>query len=332
MILIGSDHMKNARIIGTGHYVPDNIITNDDLAKIVDTNDEWIVTRSGIKERRISNGETNTDLATKAALMAMEDAGIKAEELDLIIVATVTADSFTPSASCMVQSRIGAVNAAAFDINAACTGFIYGISVAQQFIRNGQFKNALIIGAEVLSKIVNWEDRSTCVLFGDGAGAAILADSEEEGILGIHIAAEGQKGHVLKCDSIPVRNPYVSQVEEKLEGFVQMEGKEVFKFATKVIGDSVERLLESSGLSKEDIDYIIPHQANIRIIDFAAKRLGMDISKFYTNIDRYGNTSSASIGIALDEMNKKGMLKPGNNIILVGFGGGLTYGSILIKW
>lgn len=324
--------MKNAKIIGTGHYVPDNIITNDDLAKIVDTNDEWIVTRSGIRERRISNGETNTDLATKAALMAMEDAGVKPEELDLIIVATVTADSFTPSASCKVQSRIGAVNAAAFDINAACTGFIYGISVAQQFIRTGQFKKALIVGAEVLSKIVNWEDRSTCVLFGDGAGAAILADSEDAGILGIHIAAEGQKGHVLKCDSIPVRNPYVPKGEGTLESFVHMEGKEVFKFATKVIGDSVERLLEGSGLSKEDIDYIVPHQANFRIIDFAAKRLGMDISKFYTNLDRYGNTSSASIGIALDEMNKKGMLKPGNKIILVGFGGGLTYGSILIEW
>jgi 3-oxoacyl-[acyl-carrier-protein] synthase-3 len=324
--------MTEVKILGTGHYAPNNIVTNHDLAKIVDTSDEWIVSRTGIKERRISTGEDSSELATKAALEALENSNVSAEDLDLIIVTTITPDNFTPSTACMVQGNIGAVKAAAFDLNAACTGFVYGMSVGSQFIKSGAYKKVLIIGVEVLSKIVNWEDRNTCVLFGDGAGAVVLGESDKSGVLNFHLASEGKKGKVLSCPSVKLNNPYLTDEVIETKSYLYMEGREVFKFATTVIGDSIDTLLKEAGIAKEDIKYIVPHQANLRIIDYAAKRLGMDKEKFYTNLDRYGNTSGASIPIALDEMNKKGLLKPSDKIVLVGFGGGLTYGSVLIQW
>jgi 3-oxoacyl-[acyl-carrier-protein] synthase III len=323
------------RIKGTGSYAPENIVTNDDLAKLVDTSDEWIVTRTGIKERRISKGEDTSVLATKASIKALENAGVSPKELDLIILATITPDMHTPAAACMVQKNLGAVNASAFDINAACSGFIYGMNVGAQFIKTGTYKNVLVVGSEVLSKIVNWEDRNTCVLFGDGAGAVVLGPSETKGIISISTGAEGDKGECLECAAVAVKNPYSDisgeEADEK-RSFVVMEGREVFKFATRVIVDSTEQLLKESGLKAEDIDYIIPHQANLRIIDFASRKLNINMDRFYVNLERYGNTSSASIPIALDEMNKKGMLKLGNKLIFVGFGGGLTYGAALVEW
>lgn len=328
--------MRQVKILGTGHYVPENIVTNDDLAKLVDTSDEWIVTRTGIKERRITSGEDTSELAAKAAIKALEDAKVSPDDLDLIIVATITADKFTPSTACMVQSIIGAGKAVAFDVNAACTGFIYGISIGSQFIKSGQYEKVLVIGAEVLSKIVNWEDRNTCVLFGDGAGAAVLGPAAEGGILNIHLGADGSKGKVLDCHSVALNNPYIKKdsadAGDKKDSYLAMEGREVFRFATTVIGESIEELLKETNITKADIAYIVPHQANMRIIDYASKRLDIDVSKFYVNLDKYGNTSSASIPIALDEMNKNELLKPGDKIVLVGFGGGLTYGSVLVEW
>jgi 3-oxoacyl-[acyl-carrier-protein] synthase-3 len=324
--------LTQVKILGTGHYAPENIVTNDDLAKIVDTSDEWITSRSGIKERRISINENTSDLASKAALDVLKNANISAEEIDLIIVTTMTPDNFTPSTACMVQGNIGATKAAAFDLSAACTGFVYGMSVGSQFIKSGAYKKVLVIGAEVISKIINWKDRNTCVLFGDGAGAVLLGESSDIGVANFHLASDGTKSKVLSCPSVPLNNPYMTESPLEIESYMYMEGREVFKFATTVIGESIDTLLKEAGMSKDDIKYIVPHQANSRIIEFAAKRLGIEKEKFYLNLDRYGNTSGASIPIALDEMNKKGLLQKGDKIILVGFGGGLTYGSILIQW
>jgi 3-oxoacyl-[acyl-carrier-protein] synthase III len=330
-----------ACIKGTGSYAPDNIVTNDDLTKLVETSDEWIVSRTGIKERRISNGENTSHIATKAAIKALEDAKVDPTEIDMIILATITPDMHTPAAACMVQKNLGAVNASAFDLNAACSGFIYGINVGAQFIKTGTYKNVLVIGAEVLSKIVNWEDRNTCVLFGDGAGAVVLGASDKAGLISMTMGAEGDKGECLECAAVPVHNPYSdteeglssnTAIENEKSGLIRMEGKEVFKFATRIIVDSTLKLLQESGLTADDIDFIIPHQANLRIIDFASRKLNIELDRFYVNLDKYGNTSSASIPIALDEMNRKGMLKRGNKLIFVGFGGGLTYGAALVEW
>ncbi|MBU3206144.1 ketoacyl-ACP synthase III [Clostridium algidicarnis] len=324
--------MSEVKIIGTGSYMPKGITTNDDLSKWVDTSDEWISSRTGIKERRLSIGENTSELASKAAIKALENANMKAEDIELIIVATITGDSFTPSTACIVQENIGAFNAVAFDISAACSGFIFGLNTSYQFIKGGQMKNALVIGAEVLSKIVDFKDRNTCVLFGDGAGAAILKASKEQGILYNYIGSDGINGkESLNCPAVQVSNPY-TKIEKKEESFITMNGKEVFRFAVKIIPKSIEKILEDTNNSLDDIKYIIPHQANLRIVEFAAKKLKVDIEKFYVNLDKYGNTSSASIPIALDEMNRKGLLKKGDKIILVGFGGGLTWGSTLIQW
>lgn len=324
--------MSEVKIIGTGSYMPKGITTNDDLSRWVETSDEWISSRTGIKERRLSIGENTSELASKAAIKALENANMKPEDIELIIVATITGDSFTPSTACMVQENIGAFNAVAFDISAACSGFIFGLNTSCQFIKAGQMKNALVIGSEVLSKIVDFKDRNTCVLFGDGAGAAILKASKEQGILYNYIGSDGINGkESLNCTAVQVRNPY-TKIEKKEESFITMNGKEVFRFAVKIIPKSIEKILEDTNNSLDDIKYIIPHQANLRIVEFAAKKLKVDIEKFYVNLDKYGNTSSASIPIALDEMNRKGLLKKGDKIILVGFGGGLTWGSTLIKW
>ncbi|MDT8716256.1 ketoacyl-ACP synthase III [Clostridium sp. 19966] len=325
--------MKEAIILGTGRYVPERIVTNDDLSKIVDTSDEWISSRTGIKERRVSTKESNAEMAYYAALQALKEADINNEDLELIIVATITPDTYTPSTACIVQKLLEAHRAVAFDVNAACSGFIYSLSIAKQFISAGIYKNALIIGSELLSKIVDWSDRNTCVLFGDGAGAAVLGSSEKKGIYDVILGADGSKGDSLICDAIPLSNAFTDEAKEVNKGsFVKMEGREVFKFATSKIIESIQILLEKYSVSIEEIAYIIPHQANYRIIDFAAKKLNVDISKFYIDLDKYGNTSSASIPIALDEMNKKSMLKKNDKIIMVGFGGGLTYGATLVEW
>lgn len=325
--------MREVFIRGTGRYVPENIVTNDDLAKIVDTSDEWITSRTGIRERRVSTGENTSDIASIAAKNALEDAGVSVEDVDLIIVATVTPDMFTPATACIVQSKIGAKKAAAFDINAACSGFIYGINVAAQFVKSGVYNNVLVIGAETLSKIINWQDRNTCVLFGDGAGAVLVSSSTERGIGSILIASDGSKGDVLQSAALPLNNPY-SREDSKYAGHhgIVMEGREVFKFATGVIVESIEEILKKEDLTMQDIKYVVPHQANLRIIDYAARKLSAEPDKFYINVDKYGNTSSASIPIALDEINKKGLLSKGDKIIIVGFGGGLTYGAALLQW
>ncbi|KEI02761.1 beta-ketoacyl-ACP synthase III [Clostridium botulinum] len=323
--------MYNVKIISTGKYIPNNIVTNDDISKFVDTNDKWISERTGIKERRISTGENTSDMAIKAAIAALEKFSIKASDLDLIIVATCTPDSFVPSTACIVQDKLGASKATCFDVSAACTGFIYALGVASQFIKTGQVKNALVIGAETLSKMLNWEDRTTCILFADGAGAAIVERSEEVGLISQYTGSDGTGGKALKCDALPVRNPYC-KVDDNFKDTLSMEGREVFKFAVNAMIESVNKVLENTEYNLQDIDYIVPHQANIRIIEFVSKKLKIPQDKFYVNLDKYGNTSGASIPIALDEMNKKGMFKKGDKIILVGFGGGLTFGAHLIQW
>lgn len=326
--------MNKVQVIGTGSYVPTKVVSNHDLSCIVDTSDEWISSRTGIKERRISEGENTGDMASKAALKAIENAGIKVEDIDLIIVGTATPDSFIPSTACIVQGNIKAVNATCFDISAACSGFIYGLDIATQFIRSGGCSTVLVIGAETLSKIINWEDRNTCVLFGDGAAAAILKTSDVEGVLSIFRGSDGSKGNALTSDAISVKNPYVSKeyLDKQLDATIKMDGREIFKFAVKIIAQGVEKLLEDANCSIDDIKYIVPHQANVRIIESAAKKLGINEEKFYLNLDKFGNTSAASVGIALDDMLEKNLIQRGDKILLIGFGGGLTYGGLIIQW
>ncbi|WP_446898109.1 beta-ketoacyl-ACP synthase III [Clostridium sp. LBM24168] len=323
--------MNRVEIIGTGSYLPDNIITNDDLSEIVDTNNEWIKSRTGIEQRRISKGENTSDIATKAAFKAIEDANISVDQIDFIIVATATPDSFLPSTACIVQKNINAVNAACFDVSAACSGYIYAMDIATQFIRSGRAETILIIGAETLSKILDWKDRSTCILFGDGASAAILKKGRRDSILAINTGADGRLGHFLTCAAVPVDNPYVVNKPQLIKSIVKMDGKEIFRFAVKIMEKSLNKLLRESGSSINEIEFIIPHQANYRIIEAASKRLNIPLDKFYVDLDRYGNTSAASIGIAFDEARKNRLVKSGDRIVLIGFGGGLTYGGIVIE-
>lgn len=323
--------MSNVKIVGTGSYVPQNVVTNDDLTKIVDTNDEWISSRTGIKQRRITIDENTSDLAYKAALKALQNSNEKVEDIDLIICATSSPDFLTPSTACIIQSKLGAKNAVAFDISAACTGLIYGMIIAQQFIKTKMHNTVLVIGSETLSKILNWKDRSTCVLFGDGASAVILKSSEEENsFLSTHWEADGTKWNYLQCPSSKIIDIYSPQYES--QNFISMLGSDVFKFAVKSFIKGVKTVLDKSNCSKDDIKYIIPHQANMRIINYAAKVLKMPMDKFYTNLDKYGNTSAASIGIALDEVVDKGLLNKGDKLILVAFGAGMTSGAILLEW
>lgn len=318
---------------GFGANVPKLRVSNYDLSKLVDTSDQWIVERTGIKERRISEGEDTSEIAIKAANQALERANVKGEDIDLIIVATITPDMCTPSVACLVQKSIKAKNAIAFDINAACSGFIYALQIAHSMMENNnKLNNALVIGAEVLSKIVNWTDRSTCVLFGDGAGATVLSkdDVDEKFKTIFYSKSVGEKGDALMAPGFSVDNPFVKDKKIKKHG-VDMNGQAVFKFASLAMAKAIKKLLQDSKLTIDDIDYIVPHQANERIIDFTAKRLKIDTNKMFVNLDKYGNTSSASIPIALNEMYEKGMLKRHQKLILVGFGGGLTYGAALIE-
>ncbi|SHH09112.1 beta-ketoacyl-ACP synthase III [Tepidibacter thalassicus] len=326
--------LKRAGIIGLGSCVPEKVLTNFDLEKMVDTSDEWIVTRTGIKKRRVADENTATsDLATIAAQKAIKSAGISAEEIDLIIVATVTPDMAFPSTACIIQKNIGAVNAATFDLEAGCSGFIYAMSVGKNFIETGMYKKVLIIGAETLSKILDWKDRNTCVLFGDGAGAAVLGEvKENEGILSTTLGADGAGGECLNMPAGGSRMPAsIDTVENRLH-YIKMAGSDVFKFAVRIMPKASKEALELAGLGLEDIDYLVPHQANIRIIEAAAKRLKVDMDKVYVNLDEYGNMSAASIPVALDEAYRKEKIKKGDNVVLVGFGAGLTWGSAVIKW
>ncbi len=318
-----------ARIAGIGAYVPETIVTNDDLTKIVETSDEWISSRTGIRERRISVKEETSDLAAEAARQALEAAGVRPEELDLIILGTSSPDCNYPSGACEVQAKIGAVNAAAFDVSAACSGFIFAMNIVQAFFKSEIYQTALIIGAETLSKVVNWDDRSTCVLFGDGAGAAVLKN-EKSGIIDMLMGSDGTKGEALKCTSRSLGN-FLTGTKPEL-GFMTMDGQEVFRFAVKRVPESIESLMKRNQVVKEDIQYYVLHQANERIVEAVARRLKEPMDKFPMTIEKYGNTSTASIPLLLDDMVKKGMLKDGDKIILSGFGAGMTWGAVLLEW
>ena len=323
--------MKTSRVIGTGSYVPDRIVTNDDLAKIVETNDEWIVTRTGIHERRVAaDVETGTSyMAAEAAKRALADAGVGAEELDIIILGTSSPDNCFPGGACEVQGVIGAHRAVAFDLSAACSGFVFAFNTMQAFIQAGVYKTGLVIGADCLSKLTDWTDRSTCVLFGDGAGAAVVR-AEETGLVHMMMGADGTKGSVLSCVS-RTGGSFLNGKTPEI-GYMFMDGQEVFRFAVKKVPECVRQLLDETGTDIEDIKYFVLHQANYRIFESVAKRLKQPMEKFPMNIDRYGNTSGASVPLMLDELNREGKLNRGDKIILAGFGGGLTWGAALLEW
>ena len=326
---------KSIIIAGTGSYVPSKVVTNDDIAKIVDTSDEWIFERSGIRRRHFSENESASDMAVKAAKNAIEDAGINVQDIDLVIVTTVTPDMMFPSTACLLQAKLGIRNnIPCFDLEAACTGFVYGMEVATSMMQSGKYKNALVVSTERLSPILNWEDRTTCFLFGDGSGAAILSygDKEGEGIIGNVLGADGSSTAVLKLPAGGSLLPTSAQtVADKLH-FLQMNGKEVFKNAVRIMEEKALDVLDMCEVSPDEITLLIPHQANIRIIETVAKRIKIPREKVYVNIEEYGNTSSASIPIALNEALKEGRIKSGDYVLLVAFGAGLTWGATLIKW
>lgn len=325
--------MYFSKITATGAYVPEGVITNNDLSKIVDTNDEWIVSRSGIKNRHfaMTEDENTSDIAAKACDMIIKKGGISPEEIDLLIVATVSADYCTPSTACLVQAKVGAKNAVAFDIGAACSGFIFGLSVADKYIQSGMIKNAVIIGAEVLSKYLDFTDRGTCVLFGDGAAGVLLQRSDKRGIIAEEIGSDGFKGHALTGGYAPVKNAF-SSCDGNANRALKMDGRAIFDFATRQVPKSVESLLKKSEMDRDNIDFVIAHQANSRIVQIISKKLKIPMDKFYLNMYEYGNTSSASIPIALNEMMEKGLIKENSVGLLTGFGAGLTWGSMLIKF
>ena len=321
-------------IIGTGRHVPEKVLSNQVLEQMVDTSHDWIVSRTGIEERRIAAAEEATsDLALKAAQKALAKAGITAEMLDLILVATITPDMAFPSTACIVQDKLGAKKAAAFDLSAACSGFIYGLSTASQFIATGTYKYALVIGAECLSKIVDYTDRNTCVLFGDGAGAAVLGRVPEgRGFQSFELGADGSGGHLLNVESGGSRLPITADNVNDRRRYLYMAGPEVFKFAVRIMNMASEEALRKASMNKEQIDLLVPHQANIRIVQFALERLHLPKEKCVINLSKYGNMSSASIPVALAEADEEGRIKEGDRLLLVGFGGGLTWGASVVIW
>jgi 3-oxoacyl-[acyl-carrier-protein] synthase-3 len=327
--------MTRAKIIGIGSYTPERVLTNSDLEKIVDTSDEWIITRTGITERRIAaDDEDTSDMCVHAANRSMEKAGIAATDIDLIIAGTVTPDYRLPSLSCMIQKKLGASNAATMDIAAACAGFIHGLSVAQAYIASGVYKTVMVFGAEKLSSITNYKDRNTCVLFGDAAGAAILSESDDDsGILSTYLKSDGNLDRLLYIQAGGTHTPIGDNGDFRHEDTcLVMHGNEVFKHAVRHMGDAATRVVEDAGLTSDNIDLLVPHQANIRIIRATAKRLGLPWEKVYMNIEKYGNTSAASVPLALDHAISEGRIKKGDNIISVAFGGGLTWGAVAIRW
>ncbi len=322
------------KILSVSHYAPENKLTNFDLEKIVETSDEWITERTGIKERRIAEpGIATSDLAKEASLRALKKAGVKPEEIDGIMVATATPDTFVVSTACTLQTKIGAKKAFAFDLWAACPGFIYGLKLAKGLINGENIRYILLVGAETLSRFLDWEDRTTCVLFGDGAGAFVIGNkSEEEGIIDVYLGADGSLKDLLIMPGGGSLKPCSYEIIEKRECYIKMKGREVFKNAVLKMQEAVDIILERNNIKPEQIDYFIPHQANIRIIEALRERLKMPKEKVYVNIDRYGNTSSASIPIALSEMDEKGLLKKGTLLLLAAFGAGFTWGSAIIRW
>ena len=322
--------MSFSEILSFGMYAPDNSITNDELSGIVDTSDEWITSRTGIKRRHISLGENTSDLCIKAAENALINAQISPEDIQLIIVATMSPDYSTPSTACIVQGKLGCNNAFAFDVSAACSGFIYAMCVADKFIKAGSCENALVIGAEVTSKITDWTDRGTCVLFGDGAGAAVLKSSEKKGIIAEDIHSDGRDAMKLTAMQRGVNNYFLNS-DKKDNPYIYMDGRAIFNFATKKVPLTINKVLENAKLNIDDIKYIVPHQANLRIIDVVARKMDIDINKFYLNLDEFGNTSAASIPMAISSLYKEGKIKKGDKLLLTGFGGGLTWASIIIE-
>jgi len=331
--LFKEGNMVYSKIISTGSYVPQRIVKNGEISEMVETNDEWITSRTGIKQRRISSGEKTYQIAAKAAIEAIKNAGIGKEEIDMIILATITPDFFMPSTANLVQAELGLDDIPSFDITAGCTGFVYGLQVADQFIKSKQSKTIMVIGVEVLSKVIDWSDRNTCVLFGDGAGAVILKSSNQEGIICTYTGSQGDLRKSLTLPAVPLKNPFLQlQNNNGKPSTISMNGKEVFQFAIRIMIKSINQVLNKSNLFLDDIDYIIPHQANIRIIDHVARELKIEREKFIINLDRFGNTSSASIPLALDEAHKKKIFRIGNRVIMVAFGGGLTWGAALSNW
>jgi 3-oxoacyl-[acyl-carrier-protein] synthase-3 len=317
----------HSRIVGTGSYLPARVMTNADLERMVDTSDEWIFTRTGIRRRHIAaDGEHTSDLALKAARRALEAAGLTPRDIGMVVVATTTPDMVFPSTACILQSKLGIHNCPAFDVQAVCSGFVYGLAAADQFMKSGQYDYILVVGAEIYSRILDWKDRSTCVLFGDGAGAVVLKKSTKPGILSSHLHADGSYAGAL---SVPG-----TVCGGKVSGrpLLQMEGSVVFKFAVKVLGEVAEEALAANHLRKSDIDWLIPHQANIRIIHATARKLGMSMEKVVTTVDRHANTSAASVPLALDEAVRDGRIRAGQHVLLEGVGGGFTWGAVLVKW
>ncbi len=323
------------KITGTGSALPREQVSNIKIMDWVETSDEWIKERTGIANRHVSTGETVATLAADACKKALEMAGVEANEVDAILLATCSPEWLLPCAACQVQDMIGAENAVAFDINAACSGFLFGLTTAQAYIASGMYKKILVVGSEVLSKIMNWEDRSSCILFGDGAGAALVEavdNSDASGMISFAQGSDGAKGMVLSCRERLIKNPLYTESDEEEDFFVHMDGQAVYRFATRQVPDCIKEALDKVEMTVEDIDLFVLHQANARIIEAAAKRLHADISKFPMNLERTGNMSSATIPVLLDELNRDGKLKRGDKLVLSGFGAGLTYGACVISW
>lgn len=325
---------KSAGIKGLGHAVPPRVVTNQEMEQIVDTSAEWIETRTGIRERRIAEAEVcSSDLGLEAGRRALEDAGLAPEEIDLVIVATLTPDTFMPATACIVQEKLGCTRAGAFDLAVACSGFVYALAVADQMVRTGTMKNVLVIGADTLSRVTNFADRSTCVLFGDGAGAVVVGEVEDgEGILSFDLGADGSGGDLLIIPGGGGKKPGSRHALTREECCIQMEGKPVYRFAVQAIGDTALAAVDRAGLKPEEVALFIPHQANSRIIEGAARRLGVPMERVFVNVERYGNTSNASIPIALYEARQAGRMKKGDVVVVVGFGGGLAWASAVLRW
>lgn len=325
--------LRNAGIIGIGSAVPEKVLANADLEKLVDTSDEWIRTMTGIRERRIAaDDEATSDFAIKAAKLALVRAGLEPKDIDLIIVATITGDMLFPATASIVQNAIGA-NCPAFDLSAGCSGWVYSLAVANGFIRSGMYDKVLVIGADLLTRITNWTDRGTCILFGDGAGAAVVAPVEPgAGMLAFELGSDGSGAASLNVPAGGTRQPITHENLDAHANKVFMQGREVFKFAVKVQGEAIERVLAKCSLTTADVDLVVPHQANMRVIESAVTRLGLPMEKFFVNLDRYGNTSGASIPLALDEATQAGKIKKGDTVVVVGFGAGLTWAAGVMKW